>query len=229
MASSQQQRLHRLAQKKARRKALIAEKRKAESSSTADRLIERIRRAATAPLDRCFVTENLFEKGIGQVMVTRLLRSGHLACAFFLVDSFCLGVKDAFYRELTRDEFARAYEELSDIQKFTSIAPEKARALINQAVAYARAIGFSPAGDFAIVEQIFGGVQAMSDNQEFVFGKDGKPLYIAGPSHTPARASRIIRTLSNKLGPDGFHFIAPLSAVEYRKFPNRREPDHVLA
>jgi len=214
MASSQQQRFYRQARKKARRKALVAEKRKAESSATADRLTERIRSAATAPIDRCFVTENLFEKGVGQVIATRLLGSGHLACAFFLVDSFCLGVKDVFFRELTRYEFARAYEEWSDIQKLAPIAPEEARALLNQAVAYARSLGFPPTGDYAVVEQIFGAVQATSDNQTFVFGKDGKPLYIAGAYHTPARASRIIRTLSNNLGPDGFHFIAPLPADE---------------
>jgi len=46
----------------------------------------------------------LFEIGIGHLVVGRTLPSGLLGCGFFLVDPFCLGVKEVIYAELPREE-----------------------------------------------------------------------------------------------------------------------------
>lgn len=38
---------------------------------------------------------NLFEAGIGNILITRLAPTGELAVASFIVDVYCLGVKKA--------------------------------------------------------------------------------------------------------------------------------------
>src|ERR1700677_4805026 len=102
MAQSQSQRLRRMAEKAARRKVVVAEKRKAEAPQTGVRAIID---AATAPDFACLATEGLFDIGIGWVVAERHLPSGSVGTSVFLVDVWCLGIKDAFFRVMSPREF----------------------------------------------------------------------------------------------------------------------------
>jgi hypothetical protein len=75
------QRQRKLAAKAARRKAVVAGKKKLEVSSAS--LIGRIRVASKGPFVRCLMSSTLFDIGIGHIVVARLLPSGLLGCAFF--------------------------------------------------------------------------------------------------------------------------------------------------
>jgi len=222
MASSQRDRLRRLAQKAARRKAVVAEKRKTDLAATASSLADRVRRAAAAPIETCVVTAQLFETGIGQLMVARSLPSGLLAVAIFLLDPYCLGVKDVFFREMTREDFAFAQESTSQVQSFADIDPGQARRLVKESAAYAESLGLSSPGDLPAIEGIFGDTPA-ADGDAFIFGQNGKPLYVSGPNDTPAKARRIMAILTRRLGPEGFHYIASVSARTYQEFADTGE------
>jgi hypothetical protein len=52
-----------------------------------------------------------------------------------------------------------------------------------------------------------------SCSEEFVYGQDGKPYFVAGPYDSPWRCRQIIRTLTDRCGPDGFHYLMPLGAT----------------
>ncbi len=52
--------------------------------------------ASRAPVGTCVMSERLFDDGIGWVVLARTLPSGQVGASFFLVDAWCLGVKDAF-------------------------------------------------------------------------------------------------------------------------------------
>jgi hypothetical protein len=65
-------------------------------------------------------------------------------------------------------------------------------------------IGFAPHGDFAAVERMFGDVSADASDAVFRFGRDGKPVYIPGPSETAAVIRRRIAQLQEYLGDGGF-------------------------
>lgn len=212
MAGSQAARSRRLAAKAARRKVVVAEKRRAEvASSSSIALARRVAVAATCPLAACAMTAVLFDAGVGQVLLARHLPDGRLGIAFFLVDAHCLGIKDAFYTEMQPSQFKEKIQRLSEDFPMKEVEPSYARAILHAAVAYARDIGFSPVEDYDAVEPLFGEFPISQDTEDFMFGQDGKPLYVAGPSDTPARSRKIIETLENKLGPDGFHFIVPMS------------------
>ena len=139
------QRQRKLAAKAARRKAAVAEKKKKEGSSTT--LAGRIRMAAMGPIVHCLMPTNLFEAGIGNVLVARRLPSGMLGCAWFLVDVFCLGVKDIFYREVSEAELRSRLEALSETQEFVEVEPTRARRLVRDAAAYAVGLGLPAAKD----------------------------------------------------------------------------------
>jgi hypothetical protein len=158
----------------------------------------------------------LFDSGCGYLIVSRFKADGRVEAGFFLLDVFCLGVKDAgFYRfssvadyqESLLDRFFRDEDPVR-------MTPAAARKLTENAVSYARGLGFSPGIDYKKASRVFGGITTAGCDEEFVFGKDGKPLYIQGPSDPPARVERILRTLEARCGEGGYHYIAAADDFE---------------
>jgi hypothetical protein len=198
-------RQRRLAAKVARRKAVVAGKRMLEASSAS--LVGRIRVAAKGSVVRCMMSSTLFELGIGHVIVARALPSGLLGCAYFLLDVFCLGIKDVFYAEIGQTELRSRLAEQDDVQSFIDIEAAYARKLIRDAAAYAASLGLSVAKDTPVIEAIFGDVDAGACTETFAFGKDGKPFFVSGPNDTPARIRSVSQILARSQGSGGWDYL----------------------
>jgi hypothetical protein len=207
------QRQRKLAAKAARRKVVVAEKRKLKMLSGS--LVSQIRVAAKGRTVRCVIPSTLFEIGIGHVVVARALPTGLLGCAFFLVDVFCLGVKDVFYREMTERDLRSRLAELDEMQDFVDAEPARARKLIRDAAAYAAGLGLSAVPDTPVIEGIFGAVDANDCNEVFTLGKDGKPFFVSGPNDTPARIRAITRALEISRGTGAWDYIIEVTPGLY--------------
>jgi hypothetical protein len=206
MALDARKRQQKLAKKAAKRKAVVATK---KSPGGAGGVVSHRRHAlpaAGAPIHECLVPESLFDIGIGNVIVSRRMPNGFIGAAFFLVDVFCLGIKDAFYDVLSPAEYDYKLAGLQH-ETFRAIPPPCARKLVEGAEAYARDLGFPPHPDYQRARQIFGDLDATACPTSYVFGKDGKPFFMSAPYDTPARCRRIIDTLTRRCGPEGFHFV----------------------
>ena len=99
--------------------------------------------AASAPIHECLVPDSLFDIGIGNVIVSRKMPNGFIGAAFFLVDVFCLGIKDVFYEALSPAEYDSRVSSLQH-ETFRALHPTCARKLVEGAEAYARDLGFIP-------------------------------------------------------------------------------------
>ena len=190
--------------KAVRRKNLLAERRRGGMTGTRGTLAEEVRRATAAPLHSCLVQNAIFESGIGMVILTRKTSRHKLALASFLVDSYCLGVKDAFFREADEAEMEELIDGLETTAPFEAVDPSYARKLLRDAVAYARSLGLAPAADYAAIEPLFGDAAADACDVQFEFGFEGKPLYVPGPINSPTEIRRQIDHLRRRLGADGF-------------------------
>ena len=168
------------ARKAQRRKQVVAEKRRLELVDTG--LPAQVRRAAGLPIQRCILTHGLFDAGVGTLHLARGATPHHFTVASFLVDVFCLGIKDAFVRSADGEEFDFYIESMAEDIPQKTVDPSYARKLLRDAAAWAHSKGFAPHRDFAIVEQIFGDVDPAACDVEFRFGQDGEPFYVAGPS-----------------------------------------------
>lgn len=209
MAKSEQQRQRKLAKKKSKerdnRKALAQRQQQLTS------LAGRMEVASRYEIEGCYIANSCQEKGIGigHVMVIRRSSSGQYIVVVFLVDAYCLGVKDTFARMFTASqmvEFKRESRLLSDYQ---SVSPGLARGYVEAAIAFARENGFAPHGDYRKVAPIWGDIQPTEVPKKYTFGSDGKPLYVAGPRDDAAFQMRVINTLSQTLGVDNAHFSIP--------------------
>ena len=170
-------------------------------------LAAQMHRAARWPLLECRVSEGWQdERNLAHVLVARSAGAS-IALAFFLVDLQCLGVKDCIVRsELDRGEYADLVSRFDDLSPLAPCSPGLAVAIVRAGVDYATGLGFRPHADFRVGKLLLEGLDP-ADEAVFCGGRDGKPLYVAGPYD---KAPRILAQLRRRLGPGGFHFVAPL-------------------
>jgi hypothetical protein len=191
------------ARKAQRRKQVMLEKSRADAHESS--LAAQVLRSAGTPVRCCVVTEGLFDFGMGSLVLARGVTSHQLWVGMFLIDVFCLGIKDAVFRQMD-DEMLDAYLDASAAQgmPLADVEPGHARKLLRDLSAWSQSIGIPPHRDFAIAERLFGDVEA--SDAAFQFGRDGKPVYIPGPNDTPALVNRRLNHLRERLGDDGFDF-----------------------
>lgn len=159
-----------------------------------------------------FIAESIYDSGLGEVAIVRQANPGHVAFAVFLVDRYCLGVKNVLSGVITRSRF----EELtSPIQErgVMDAPPATCRKLVEDAVAYARNFGFQPHADYAAGRMIFGDINPADADETFEMGRDGKPFYMNGPLESPARVRAILQMLEQRCGPGGYHFTCGLDQM----------------
>jgi hypothetical protein len=202
-------------QKKAeKRRAKAKAKRKQLASRRPDDIGQRLARVASAPILHSCTMQSLWDDGIAQVLVSRELDSGMVAFSAFLVDRYCLGVKDVFCDFLPRSEyFDQIYERVAATGDVVKLEPAAARKLVEGAAEYAAGLGLSAHPGYTRARQIFGAIDPAASDREFEFGKDGKPLFISGPRDSPGRCASIVGILGERLGPGNFDYVVHLSGM----------------
>jgi len=166
--------------KNQRRKAVVAQKRKAEmqASGTAGQ----VRLAQSDPIQHCLLSEGLFDTGMGILVLARGATPYSLTTATFLLDTFYLGVKDTYLRSVSGREFASYIDYMSVTSPMVPVDPSYARKLLRDLVTWARNRGIAQNRDYPKLEPIFGATNAAACDVEFQFGYDGKPLFIGDMS-----------------------------------------------
>lgn len=150
----------------------------------------------------------LFKSGMGQVLICRHKNNGETEAGVFLVDAYCLGVKDAFFTRFETSKLESMLEKIFQLGGRESLSPACARKLVEDAVAYARSLGLGPHPDYKQAARVLGGINARECDTVFTFGHEGKPLYVQGPNDSPEFAQRVMTILGKRLGSENFHYLA---------------------
>ena len=150
--------------------------------------------------------------GLVGVVVARRHRPRRVSVCGYLVDVYCLGVKNALGPDVMNERdlpgFLRGFFSAFDDAKAPIEVPlDLARHLVWGAVDYARELGFPPHPDFQPTSDHLGTWQETSD---ITFGRDGVPFYAGGPYDN---AVAVTRTLTQSVGNGNFHFIAPIGTA----------------
>ncbi len=218
MARSDAKRQKRLAKQKAKRTQKRREIHRGKKLSMA----ERLSRFESASVMDCLVNKDFEERGLASLFIGRRASSGELAFAVFLIDTYCLGVKDCF-GAVPSANYGKHLEGFKR-QGIRPIDPPSARKLIDDAVAFAASVGLSPHADFPKLRPILDGINPDLASETFPMGKDGKPFFMSGPYQSPAECRRILAILDAHCGgPDGYHYMLPAEAFGDLDFgPNDR-------
>ena len=161
------------------------------------------------PVAACLINPNWRDLGLATIAVARRQPNGRLIMGLYLVDVFCLGLKNTFCNadlpvaRFEGDFLAKSFPEQAPI----SIGINHAKEIIFGAIDYAGKLGFDPHPDFELSRHVLG-TEEWTRQQDIIFGgPDGKPRYISGPDDD---ARGIIQKLMSRLGREGFDFEARL-------------------
>jgi hypothetical protein len=142
--------------------------------------------------------------GLASVLVARRRRHRRAAVVcVYLVDVYCLGVKNAIGPDNMDDEALRRFtRHVFSAYEAPPIpaAIELARELVLGAAEYAHALGLAPHPDFRQARAHLG---PWAGPSAITFGCNGTPTYIEGPYDNPRH---VLRTLRRAVGRNGFHY-----------------------
>ena len=202
---------------KRRQKALQRKKAKRKQKKSSFKQIFRpgkralLSQAANWPLHEVLLTEEWAEEGaIIQILVTRRSPQDQPAVGVFLVDLGCLGVKNAFARVLNSwSEYQDLQRDMTAHQSMIPADLNLVAKILEEGVAYARQFGFKPNPDYPQARRMLGDADPDACSVHIPLGgSDGKPFFVAGPYDN---VNRIMAKLTKAVGPDGFHFMTPVS------------------
>ncbi len=188
---------------KRRQKVLLKKKRKdKDRKSRKSGMIDNIsssksiiNKARELPVHECLINPQWKEEGIATIVISRKQVDGKLAYGTFMVDTFCLGLKNTFCNaNITLDEYENTFKEkMFSMTSSIKCDIDLAHQIIYGAIDFARKLGFEPQKDFKLSRYILDELSGKHSSAHLEFGKDGKPFYIAGPDDN---AEHIIRKLS---------------------------------
>jgi hypothetical protein len=151
------------------------------------------------------------DSGVALVVVANPAGHDRLAVCSYLVDTWCLGVKNAMGpKRMGRRELETLTRKCYAPWRSHGIAIplDLAQHLVLGAVEFARRLGFEPHRDFQRARSVLG---SWDGPTAITFGMDGKPHYINGPYEDP---QRVLATLERAVGRGGFHYTVSLGEAD---------------
>ncbi len=174
-----------------------------------------IRKGRELEVFECRINQDWEVGGLSTILVSKKMPSGRYVIGVYLIDNYCLGLKNTFYRaNLNQEE----YDEMSELafRGYDDVIEDCsyvfANNLIYGAIDYATELGFSPNKDFIITEHLLDSDLISDEINEIEFGKEGQPYYCSGPYDN---VNKIINTLNKNVGEGNYHFLMGEEQFDY--------------
>lgn len=165
-----------------------------------------IKRSQKFPLVECLINSGweTDSQGLNRIVITRQQPDGLLVFGSFLIDMYLLGVKDA---HSTANIAASTVPDMLQYV-YPDVDPEPcdiglAHQMIYQAIDYAAKYEMKPHKDFLLAKHILDPRGTHPETHSLTFGKNGKPLFVAGPYDNE---KTILRKLDRTAGPGNYNY-----------------------
>jgi hypothetical protein len=166
-------------------------------------------KARSLTLGDCYITKDWDKLGMANILVVRNHTNGNKTVGLFLVDTFCLGLKDTYYVFNIPDSELR--EILDQFRNEGGNEAEMIKAdytlvhnIIYGAIDFAAEYGFTPFKDFNLTRYILEEDDENVELMEIGFGQDGKPAIFVGKERHPAN---IIAQLDKTAGKGNYGIV----------------------
>jgi hypothetical protein len=149
--------------------------------------------------------------GLGLVVIAREGRYNKITFCSYLLDVWCLGVKDAMPpRAVDRAKFKDVAHKLFSLfsGEPQEVPLEVAQGMIFSACEYSESLGFQPHTDF---EKSRSHIGEWNGTIRIQCGRDGKPFYVNGPHDDP---KKVMETLKKSSGEGNFDFMIGSAPIE---------------
>jgi len=166
-------------------------------------------KARNLPIYECWASPDWEETGTATICVSRIHTNGNITFAMYLVDLYCLGVKESIYNfNLTMTEFRDFLAKVKDDLEIVKVDYVLAHNIVFAAIEYADELGFKPHKNFTSVSQYV--LEEDTDDIELMdisCGCDGKPMFIKTELVSNAEAQRVIAQLDRAVGKGNYNVI----------------------
>jgi hypothetical protein len=176
-----------------------------------------LQNARQYPILGCWIMKSWQESGITPVVIARQQDEGQVLYAIYMVDLYCLGVKDVTADvNVPQKRFERSLPKYC-IQEPEEISVELAHEIVYGALEYAHKYGFEPHYDFTHLhaDQVLDPPETHPRSHNVQFGKDGKPLFFPGPYDDERKIERALQTLERTAGEGNFHFMIGIGDPDF--------------
>jgi hypothetical protein len=158
-------------------------------------------------LDKCYLNVGWKSQGMASIFVVRRKQSGKIIFGSYLIDIFCLGLKDTYFEvDFPEARFEDMIESASGEIGMEAVDPDLVFNIIYGGIEYAEDLGFEPHKDFKITEFLLPPVEDVP----FIpvdFGQNGRPYFYAGPHDNIPKIKAI---LDKSVGPGAYGFMVRL-------------------
>ena len=159
---------------------------------------DRIHHARNLPIHECLITRDWRDSDMALVVLARRVRDDRLVVTTYLVDLYCLGLKDTmFFPNKGIPEYKAMLRKVFRSAPPVKCSPELAQILVYGAIEYAARFGFQPHKDFRITQHALGPNDSPTIPIDVTFGHNGKPFFVAGPNDN---VRKIVQQLERATG-----------------------------
>ncbi len=190
---------------KQRRKAKERQKKQSSVAQTGSH--GTLQKARQFPIFDCRISADWQgDMGLVQIIIARQQPDKQIVYGIFLIDKFCLGLKNTSYdANVSVEAYQYVVRTLDQTTRMMKCPSELAHQLIYEAIDYADQYGFKPQKDYKWSRLILEPRGTLEAPYKLTFGKDGKPFYVSGPYDNP---QAIIARLEKTAGPGNYHYMA---------------------
>jgi hypothetical protein len=163
---------------------------------------------------KCWINNDWGDRNISVVCVARIRPNGSLVVGVYMVDAYCLGVKNTFaylspgVEELEHEVNTKVF--IGFDAGFSEADPNFVQNFVWGAVEFAEDCGLEPHRDFEVAQYVLDPADEI-EYMEIEFGKGGRPLFRNGPYDD---TDKILAKLTAKLGEGNFDCIIHLGAFD---------------
>lgn len=188
-------------------------------------------RARTLPVGVCYINDDWKYSGFAMILVTRVHINGNVTYGYYIIDLYCLGLKETFWNfnqhPLDFRKFLDKHKQSTDLGfHLIEVDYLVVHNIIYGAIAYAGEFGFHPHKSFELTKHI------LEEDTEHIklidigFGYKGKPLYISSPEN-PGEKHRTLAQLEKNPGSNNYYFITEAEAEEFFEREDNDERDAI--
>jgi len=164
-------------------------------------------KARNLPVYECLVNGDWEKSKMVSVVVSRVHANGNITAGFFLVDLYCLGVKNTtYFFNYSPAEYEIQIQKMIHLT-IKKIPYEMAHNIVYAGLDYASELGLNPHKDFTSLTRFI--LEEDTDDVELIdieCGHKGKPFYIQGQFDSEQMAKRVIAQLERAVGKGNYDF-----------------------
>ncbi len=165
--------------------------------------------ARKLPIHECWVNSDWEESGSATVCISRMHTNGNVTYAMYLVDLYCLGVKESFFDfNVPISEYREFIDDVNCNLGIVKIDYVLAHNIVFAAKEYADELGFTPHKSFTSVSQYL--LEEDTEEVELMdipCGCDGKPMLIKTKDTSNAEAQSVVAQLDRAVGKGNYNIL----------------------